>query len=671
MAACPKNAAIRYNGSQCACGVGQLLNRSSDSCGFLNLSSAIVADSVVDYYSTFFPETMFDFESIRKFARSQALFLEATLVMLLSWLGFCFALRFFKVGDGTNLWFRIRWWISRLDVCFATRHWLDDQKVLKKRKTELGGAFSVASWMLFIGLFAALLYQTISRRTIEVHNVRATNAPDLATFINDMELNITTISSMRCSNLRGLGTLITGSPGFNDQRVGPLSDFVNYSCQNTSVGPTINFKCTSCRLNQDFMYISWAFVDLPNNPATAVGFLFNFTVKNHGDKKHVSFVGGILKNRSTFDDRPVTFRGIDTNILKFNLFPRIYRNLHDLKLIQPLFHEFIPGSFCNETIQLQSSLQNSNEGVVNTTLSLNYLSTYMVEIENQNIMGPVSFLADLGGLYCISIGIFFYFLVQCEYRIKKLRNEDAILRGIRNRRKAQEHWDKLRKYVMYTWGCSTLGDDHNSTKKRSSCGDCIIPSIHSNGLHRGSRSVTKQRQLNQMDTISFKRKRNLPSEKTSSQESTCSEGVKSSIAGIASYAERKKSGSLDKSHQDNEVLGYTNDGKRHSVGFNENDVTQTQSIPLAPDDIIPPPHPPELKAGSEVDMYVIQKNFERLYHYNVMLREKLEATQSLLHALGAKSSSLTGSQRCFDLGIKPEHSRKPDTSYTPSPAVPL
>lgn len=76
-------------------------------------------------------------------------------MLLLSWLFFCFFVRFKKLGDGRDVWFRIRWWISRLDICFATRHWLDDQKVVKKRKTELGGTFSIASWILFIGLFAA------------------------------------------------------------------------------------------------------------------------------------------------------------------------------------------------------------------------------------------------------------------------------------------------------------------------------------------------------------------------------------------------------------------------------------------------------------------------------------------------------------------------------------
>lgn len=47
----------------------------------------------------------------------------------------------------------------------------------------------------------------------------------------------------------------------------------------------------------------------------------------------------------------------------------------------------------------------------------------------------------------------------------------------------------------------------------------------------------------------------------------------------------------------------------------------------------------EFKAGSEMDMSDIQKNLTSLYEYNVMLREKLLAAQSSLHALATKSSS--------------------------------
>lgn len=410
MASCPANS-ITYNGTLCACAPGFVLDAVARRCTLFVANSTITTDSGVDYYAFKLPKTLAEFDTIKKFTQSQAVFLEATLVMLLSWLVFCLFLRFMKLGDGRGLWFNIRWCISRLDVCFATRHWLDDQKVVTKRKTELGGAFSIASWILFIGLFAALLYQIISKRSIEVHNVRATNGLELTSFINDMEFNITTVSSMSCANLRDLGNLVVGNPGFIDERVVSLSTFGNYSCHNSSKGPTIALKCQNCKAIHDHMYISWKFVDLPNSPATAVGFEFNLTSMDNA-KKHMSFVNGTLKNGSAFDDGLVTFRGRETNIMKFNLFPRIYRNLHDLKLIQPLFHEFLPGSVSRDTKQLQASLENSVDGLVNTTLYINFLSDYVVEVEKENILGPVSFLADLGGLYCISIGIFFYLLVQ-------------------------------------------------------------------------------------------------------------------------------------------------------------------------------------------------------------------------------------------------------------------
>lgn len=47
----------------------------------------------------------------------------------------------------------------------------------------------------------------------------------------------------------------------------------------------------------------------------------------------------------------------------------------------------------------------------------------------------------------------------------------------------------------------------------------------------------------------------------------------------------------------------------------------------------------ELKDASEMDMSDVQKNLRSLYEYNVMLREKLVATQSMFHSLATKSSS--------------------------------
>ncbi|KAI7747741.1 hypothetical protein M8C21_008304 [Ambrosia artemisiifolia] len=510
---CPTSNSFTYNQSLCACNPGFLYNTTTTTCTPFTVSNAAAfyVGTGVDY-SLHLPETILSFDSIKKYTRSQDVFLGGTLVMIVIWLLFCFVVRFGSVGDGRTIWFKIRWWISRLDVCFATRHWLDDQKVVKKRKTELGGAFSIASCILFIGLFAALVYKNISRRSIEVHSVVAANAPDLTSFSNDMEFNITAISTMSCSNLRNLGTLLMGKPGFLDFRASPLSTFANFSCQNTTNGPMVTLKCSNCQLIRDNFYTSWQFIDLPNIPASAVGFEFNLTSRDRLNKNHVSFVSGILKKGSHMSAEFVTFRGNNPNILQFNLFPRIYRNKHGLKLIEPLFHEFIPGSSFGEINQLRASLQNSSNGLVNITLSVNLLSSYIVEVDNQNLLGPVGFFADLGGLYCVSIGLFFYFLVQFEYRFKRFRREDKVFRRIRNRKKAQEHWDKLRKYVVLTWGRGSVPREDGNVALTSCCSGIFMKSNQNEG------SLSKRKQHTRKDTISFNKKVSIPDDKVLQKE---------------------------------------------------------------------------------------------------------------------------------------------------------
>ncbi|CAI9090921.1 OLC1v1025811C2 [Oldenlandia corymbosa var. corymbosa] len=498
-----------------------------------------------------------------------------------------------------------------------------------KRKTELGGALSIASWMLFIGLFAALLYQIISKRSVEVHNIRASNAPDLAAFLNDLEFNITAISGMSCSNLRGLGTLVSGNPGTIDYKVAPLSTFTNFSCQNTSRGPTITLKCINCPLIPDIAYIPWQFVDLPNDPATAVGFDFKLSAKSHDDDKHLSSVAGTIKNGTIGQSKRVTFRGTEPNIFKFNLFPRHYRNVHDLKLIQPLFHDFIPGSSFSDVDQLRASLESSSDGLLNMTLYVNFLSDYIVEIDSQNVLGPVSFLADMGGLYCFSVCIFFYLLLQCEYRSKKLRQEDVVMRNVRNRRKAQERWDKLRKYVMYTWGCSSLDDNKTNDKKEACCAGLTVNSWHkSRPSHRPKRQKT-------LEMLSFNRNVKQPCEKQTvpdinqAQMSNCS--MKPSSAPKSTNTTHEPENGVPRKVR----VGNPGATSGSLVG----EVSQTDMLPVQEDLTFPPP--PVLQCGTsgEANITDLQKSIQNLYDYNVMLRDKLAATQSMLHALSQNKLS--------------------------------
>ncbi|KAL0340859.1 UNVERIFIED_CONTAM: hypothetical protein Sradi_4602700 [Sesamum radiatum] len=575
---CPSHAFL-YNGTLCACNPGYVYNFSGNSCGlFAARGPAVQLSSGVDYDSTLaFPETIFSFDSIKKFTQSQAVFLEATLVMLLCWLGFCLLLRFFPLAPmaalpgsrsagglavSTSLSPPATGWRTSIRSSSA-----------KRSLVELS-PLPVGYSLLGCLPPCRLLYQIISKRSVEVHNVRATNAPDLASFLNDFEFNITTISSMSCSQLRGLGTLVKGDPAFNDRRVVPLSTFANYSCLNTTAGPTVTLQCNNCQLIRDFAYVSWQFVDIPNNPAIAAGFQFNLTAKSHGKRKHLSFVSGTLKNASDVDDKPITFRGVVPNILKFNLFPRLYRNLHDLKLIQPLFHEFLPGSYFGEML-----LWCHNQHMVLSRLLY------------------VSFLADLGGLYCISIGIFFYFLVQCEYRIKRLRKEDSIMRMIRSRRKALERWDKLRKYVRYTWGSCSL-EDPKSEPSEACCTGVMKKSLPQTG------SSHRRRLRKKMDSLSFSEKVNLPNEKIVVPEHGCNQAVH----GVASSKEDPLHGNAEQ--------------QRHESSLSSN--------------------VGEFGDTGEISMIDFQRNLQKLYEYNVMLREKL----ILVLSNGPCSSERDERQRC-------------------------
>ncbi|CAA7396150.1 unnamed protein product [Spirodela intermedia] len=121
---CPLNGFL-YNGTLCACDPGYYLSPGR-SCSLLNVAPDggdwIVHEGVES--SPTFLMTIFSFDTIKRFTRSQAIFLEATLVLLVVWLSCCILLRLSgRLKDGSDIWFRIRWWISRFDFCYSTSHW--------------------------------------------------------------------------------------------------------------------------------------------------------------------------------------------------------------------------------------------------------------------------------------------------------------------------------------------------------------------------------------------------------------------------------------------------------------------------------------------------------------------------------------------------------------------
>ncbi|CAL4964538.1 unnamed protein product [Urochloa decumbens] len=521
--ACAAAHMFAYNATLCACDPGYYLRANSSgggnsSCAPLPGGVGSAGDGFDDWHvgsvgatrnqSFYFLTPVLSLDVVRRLTQSQAVLLWAALAALLAWFAFCVAARF-AGRDPTRhkKLFDARFWVSRLDCIFDNNHYAEDQQILRKRKTELGGTFSVATLILFLGLVTVLLYQAINRRNVEVHRVKPANAPDLLDFVNDLEFHITTVSSMSCAQAVVPSTIAMGTPGFMDFRVQPLSTLLTYSCQNTSDGPSITLKCNGCQIPPRDHYVSWQFVDMPRQPAAAVGFQFNLTAKQHGDNSDISFVSGTISSNNFVDDKLKTFRGRDSNVLKIQLFPQIYNNHHGLKLLQPLLQDFTQGSTFSDASSLNASLQNPSDGVINTTLYISYLSDYIVEISNERVLGPVSIIASIGGLYAFSVAIFLCVMAQCEGRIKKLRDEDTRMLKILSKQRAQRNWNKVRKFVMYTWGPSNLDPTDRSGKwPEGSVMDSLHGSFHKRRkpIRRGTSNGSKPKKPADM-TIEIER----------------------------------------------------------------------------------------------------------------------------------------------------------------------
>ncbi|RWW57107.1 hypothetical protein BHE74_00036128 [Ensete ventricosum] len=123
---CPEMA-FRYNGTLCACNPGRYLVNGS--CALFETGGDWVVSSGVSPAPTFLT-TVLPMDSIKRFTQSQAVLLEVTFVLLLVWLAFCLALRFTRSDNGRNFWFRLRWWISRFDTFYDTKHWLSTRALI-------------------------------------------------------------------------------------------------------------------------------------------------------------------------------------------------------------------------------------------------------------------------------------------------------------------------------------------------------------------------------------------------------------------------------------------------------------------------------------------------------------------------------------------------------------
>ncbi|EHA8586995.1 hypothetical protein COCNU_scaffold001272G000010 [Cocos nucifera] len=90
------------------------------------------------------------------------------------------------------------------------------------------------------------------------------------------------------------------------------------------------------------------------------------------------------------------------------------------------------------------------------------------------------------------------------------------MRNIRSRRRAQRNWDKLRKYVMYTWGPSNL-DGNNTSSRRYTL--------------QGIGSIRNKRKSSRNTPTLLDKNIGIPDETNVVPMAVLTERVKSSLAG--------------------------------------------------------------------------------------------------------------------------------------------
>lgn len=206
------------------------------------------------------------------------------------------------------------------------------------------------------------------------------------------------------------------------------------------------------------------------------------------------------------------------------------------------------------------------------------------------------------------------------------------MRKVRSRRKAQDRWDKLRKYVMYTYAPNQLEEVYDMRN------DSCCTGVKMESVHRKSSSV-RRRGSNRLDTISFSRKVGLPSEKRATPEKSDTQTA-THFSSEPAADHQKITHLKEERFPENAVPPNSKGSKLEDIVVPDvENALQAPAFPAANDVTIPPP-PLKLQAADHISMANLHKDLQNLYEYNMMLREKLIATQSMLHSLANKESTL-------------------------------
>eukprot|EP00897_Mesotaenium_endlicherianum_P002911 jgi/Mesen1/2648/ME000166S01770 len=306
---------------------------------------------------------------------------------------------------------------------------------------------------LFPRSIGLLVYQYFSQKDVTVQNILPASGREVESYRNDLEYNVTIISSMKCIQLLPTYNMLTMGTGEVDKRVYNSSSTLDIRCYDTPQGPLMRTLCPACVVGSDNYISNFTFVDIPEQGlvASAVGYRFLVTAIGNTSKggQRRSIVSGELQagSNGTFAP-PSSIRGGSPSVLYFRFIPRLFKDKNDLRLMQITFHEFVTGTSFSDQTTLQAAVENATAAVT-VLVQSEILSAFIVQTEVQASIGILSFLAKVGGIYQLGVLLFFTTLNMSERYVKFLRYDDKLLNRLEKQRVARYYWRKLRIAVKF------------------------------------------------------------------------------------------------------------------------------------------------------------------------------------------------------------------------------
>ena len=349
----------------------------------------------------------------------EAVVLQGTLTLMSLWLALTLALRFAPLR---GKWLRARFIVSQCDLLFHSHHWVDPQKVLAKRRTELGGAFTIAVWISFIGFALGTLYEQVAVESPVSKSVRDTTFADIQQWTVSLDAHAVPLGGgTSCGQLVGASV-----SGLSADAADASS---TWGCEDTDAGALVSFACERCTLTRTAARISLSFA---GEGVQADG--VEWEVCSPAPLGHrIACTRG-----AEHSDRPLA--GDEPTEISTRLVPEVI---------------YASGELAEQLYQLRLSevapAVGGAAGAFSVDLIVELESDWLIlRTKDSSTDGFVTFLSKLGGLWTLCLTVFMLVLTQSEVHIHKLRYDDKLLIGLERQRRTVQKWEYVVGKLMHS-----------------------------------------------------------------------------------------------------------------------------------------------------------------------------------------------------------------------------